>query len=148
MQYLTFSNGDSFPMVGFGTWDVRGVSGERVLLDALDAGYRLLDTAHMYGNERVVGKALRASGLSREEVFVTTKLDRPYAGYRKAHAGVDHSLGELGTDYVDLLLIHEPYAQARDMWRALVEARDQGKTPSHRGVQLPRTILGGLSRLV
>ena len=126
MQYLTFSNGDSISMVGFGTWDVRGASGKRVLLDALEVGYRLIDTAHMYGNERVVGQALRESGLSREEVFVTTKLDRPYAGYEKALVGIAHSLSELQTDYVDLLLIHEPYAQARDMWRALVEAREQG----------------------
>ena len=133
MEYGLFGNGDRLPMVGFGTWDVRGRTGVRVLREALEVGYRLVDTAHMYNNERVVGEALRASGLPREDVFVTTKLDRPYAGYEKALAGCDHSLRELGLDYVDLLLIHEPYAQARDMWRALVELREQGKA-RHIGV--------------
>ena len=133
MEYGLFGNGDRLPMVGFGTWDVRGRTGVHVLREALEVGYRLVDTAHMYNNERVVGEALRASGLPRENVFVTTKLDRPYAGYEKALAGCDHSLRELGLDYVDLLLIHEPYVQARDMWRALVELREQGKA-HHIGV--------------
>jgi len=133
MEYERLANGDRMPKVGFGTWDVRGRAGKRVLLDAFEVGYRLIDTAHMYGNERVVGQALRESGLPREDVFVTTKLDRPYAGYEKAREGIAHSLAELQTDYVDLLLIHEPYAQARDMWRALVEARERGQA-HHIGV--------------
>ncbi|MBP3892821.1 MAG: aldo/keto reductase [Atopobiaceae bacterium] len=133
MEYGLFGNDDRLPMIGFGTWDVRGRAGVRTLVEALDVGYRLIDTAHMYANEHVVGEALRASGLTREDVFVTTKLDRPYAGYDEALAGCDHSLRELGLDYVDLLLIHEPYAQTRDMWRALVELREQGKA-RHIGV--------------
>lgn len=133
MEFRQLDNGDRLPMVGFGTWDVRGRAGVRVLSEALDVGYRLIDTAHMYANERVVGEALRVSGVPREDVFVTTKLDRPYASYDKVLAGCSHSLSELGLDYVDLLLIHEPYAQARDMWRALVELRAQGKV-RHIGV--------------
>ena len=105
---------------------VAAAAGVRVLAEALEVGYRLLDTAHMYGNEREVGEALRASGLARDEVFVTTKLDRPYAGRREARKGIEHSLSELKVDLLDLVLIHEPYAQARDMWRTLVEAREQG----------------------
>ncbi|MBR1829337.1 MAG: aldo/keto reductase [Atopobiaceae bacterium] len=126
MEYVRLENGDRLPMVGFGTWDVRGRAGVRVLTDALAVGYRLLDTAHMYANEREVGEALRASGLARDEVFVTTKLDRPFAGRREARKGIEHSLSELKVDQLDLMLIHEPYAQARDMWRTLVEAREQG----------------------
>ena len=126
MEYVRLENGDRLPMVGFGTWDVRGRAGVRVLTDALAVGYRLLDTAHMYAHEREVGEALRASGLARDEVFVTTKLDRPFAGRREARKGIEHSLSELKVDQLDLMLIHEPYAQARDMWRTLVEAREQG----------------------
>ena len=77
-------------------------------------------------NTATVGEALRASGLARDEVFVTTKLDRPYAGRREARKGIEHSLSELKVDLLDLVLIHEPYAQARDMWHTLVEAREQG----------------------
>ena len=133
MEYGVLGNGDRMPMVGFGTWDVRGRAGMRAIVEAIDVGYRLVDTAHMYANECEVGEALRKSGVPREDVFVTTKLDRPYAGYDKALAGCDHSLRELGLDCIDLLLIHEPYAQARDMWRALVELRVQGKA-RHIGV--------------
>ena len=133
MKYQMLGNDDRLPMVGFGTWDVRGRAGVRTIVEALEEGYRLIDTAHMYANEREVGEALRKSGIPREDVFVTTKLDRPYAGYDKAMVGCDHSLHELGVDHVDLLLIHEPYAQVRDMWRALVELREQGKA-RHIGV--------------
>ena len=133
MEYGVLGNGDRMPKVGFGTWNVRGRAGVRTIIEALEEGYRLIDTAHMYANEREVGEALRKSGVLREDAFVTTKLDRPYAGYDKALAGCDHSLRELGLDYVDLLLIHEPYAQVRDMWRALVELREQGKA-GHIGV--------------
>ena len=133
MEYGVLGNGDRMPKVGFGTWNVRGRAGVRTIIEALEEGYRLIDTAHMYANEREVGEALRKSGVPREDAFVTTKLDRPYAGHDKALAGCDHSLRELGIDHVDLLLIHEPYVQVRDMWRALVELREQGKA-RHIGV--------------
>jgi len=133
VEYLKFENGDRMPMVGYGTWDVRGKAGVRTVVDALDVGYRLIDTAHMYANESMVGEALRTSDIARDEVFVTTKLDRPYAGYDKARKGIEHSRQQLGLESIDLVLIHEPYAQARLMWQALVEARERGSV-RHIGV--------------
>ena len=96
-------------MVGLGTWQLRGQAGERAILDALELGYRLLDTARMYENEDIVGSAVKKSGLPRREVFITTKLFTPSAGYRKAKEDIARSLEALQTDYIDLLLIHEPY---------------------------------------
>ena len=79
MEYITLNNGVRMPMVGFGTWEIRGESGKRAILDALDLGYRLLDTAQMYKNEDIVGQAMRESGLPRQELFITTKLYKPSA---------------------------------------------------------------------
>lgn len=84
MEYLTLNNGVSLPAVGFGTWDVRGEKGKKCILDALELGYRLIDTAPMYDNEGIVGKAIRESGLPRQDIFLTTKLYRPSASYQKA----------------------------------------------------------------
>lgn len=127
VQSIKLNNGVEMPLVGFGTWDVRGEEGERILLDAIDEGYRLIDTARMYDNEEIVGNALRRSGADRSEMFVTTKLNRPCASYEKAKAGVERALELLQTDYVDLLLIHEPYEQAAEMYLALEEALRDGK---------------------
>ena len=127
MDYLTLNNGIEMPVVGFGTWDVRGEKGMRCILDALELGYRLIDTAQMYDNEEIVGKAVRGSGLPRQELFLTTKLYRPSASYQKAKAGIEKSLTELQTDYIDLLLIHEPYENALEMYEALKEAYQSGK---------------------
>jgi len=88
MEYLTLNSGIKMPMVGFGTWDIRGEAGKRCILEALEVGYRLIDTAQMYNNEDIVGKAVRESGISRNEVFITTKLYRPCADYRRAKAGI------------------------------------------------------------
>lgn len=126
MEYCMLNNGLPMPMVGFGTWDVRGDQGQRAILDALELGYRLIDTAQMYDNEQIVGKALRESGLAREEVFLTTKLYRPSTSYQKAKAGIEQSLQELQTDYIDLLLIHEPYENALEMYQAYQEAYHAG----------------------
>lgn len=79
MEYITLNNGVRMPMVGFGTWEIRGESGKRAILDALDLGYRLLDTAQMYKNEDIVGQAMRESGLPRQELFITTNLYKPSA---------------------------------------------------------------------
>lgn len=84
MEYITLNNGVQMPMVGFGTWQIRGEAGERAILEALELGYRLLDTARMYENEETVGRAVRQSGVPRREIFLTTKLFSPSAGYRKA----------------------------------------------------------------
>lgn len=127
MEYLTLNNGVRMPMLGYGTWDVRGAAGRRCIREALEVGYRLLDTARMYENEDIVGQAVRESGLPREDVFITTKLYRPSAGYEKARRDIEGSLRALGTDYIDLLLIHEPYEEAPAMYRALEEACRAGK---------------------
>lgn len=127
MEYLTLNNGVQLPMVGFGTWDVRGQEGQKAILTALELGYRLLDTARMYKNEEIVGSAVRESGLPRREIFITTKLFQPSDSYQKAKADIERSLEALQTDYVDLLLIHEPYENALEMYEALKEAAQSGK---------------------
>lgn len=127
METLTLNRHVQMPLVGFGTWDVRGNAGKKVILTALELGYRLIDTAQMYDNEEIVGQAVLESGLPRREVFLTTKLYRPSASYEKAKAGIEHSLNSLRTDYIDLLLIHEPYENALEMYQALEEAYGSGK---------------------
>lgn len=122
MEHITLNNGAPMPMVGLGTWQLRGPAGERAILDALELGYRLLDTARMYENEDIVGSAVKKSGLPRREVFITTKLFTPSAGYRKAKEDIARSLEALQTDYIDLLLIHEPYEAAPEMYLAMEEA--------------------------
>ncbi len=122
MEHITLNNGAPMPMVGLGTWQLRGQAGERAILDALELGYRLLDTARMYENEDIVGSAVKKSGLPRREVFITTKLFTPSAGYQKAKEDIARSLEALQTDYIDLLLIHEPYEAAPEMYLAMEEA--------------------------
>lgn len=127
MEYLTLNNGIAMPMVGFGTWDVRDEKGKQSILDALEVGYRLIDTAEMYDNEDIVGKAVQESGIARQEIFLTTKLYRSSTSYQKAKTGIEKSLNELQTDYIDLLLIHEPYENALEMYEAFKEAYQEGK---------------------
>ena len=126
MEYTTLNNGVQMPMVGLGTWCLRGEEGTEAMLAALEEGYRLIDTARMYDNEEAVGRAVHRSGLARQEVFLTTKLFRPSAGYREAVRDIRLSLKALGTGYIDLLLIHEPYEAAPEMYRAMREARAAG----------------------
>lgn len=127
MEYFVLNNGVRMPVIGFGTWDIRGKSGIRAVIDALETGYRLIDTAQMYDNEEIIGQAVRESGIPRREIFITTKLYRPSTSYRKAKAGIERSLNELQTDHIDLLLIHEPYESALEMYRAFKEAYQEGK---------------------
>jgi 2,5-diketo-D-gluconate reductase A len=118
--------GVAMPMVGFGTWPMRGPRASEATLLALDAGYRHLDTATMYANEAEVGQALRDSGLPREEVFLTTKLRASDAG--REREVLTASLRALGTDYVDLWLVHWPPRGAASVrvWRELLALRDEG----------------------
>ena len=127
MEYFTLYNGVKMPALGFGTWTLRGEEGRRCIGEALAVGYRLLDTARMYQNEETVGQAVRDSGFGREEVFLTTKLWQPSNSYQKAKSDLDRSLQALGTDYVDLLLLHEPYPERLEMYRAMEEAYKAGK---------------------
>lgn len=127
MKYLTLNNGIEMPMIGFGTWDIRDEKGKKSILTALETGYRLIDTAQMYDNENIVGNAVHESGIARQDIFLTTKLYRSSASYQKTKAGIEKSLNELQTDYIDLLLIHEPYENALEMYEAFKEAYREGK---------------------
>ena len=115
------------PLLGFGTWQIRGSAAYDAVREALEAGYRHLDTATMYGNEAEVGRALRDSGVPRDEVFVTTKLPPDRAGQERAT--LDASLAALGVDAVDLWLIHWPPRRGTSVpvWRELLAARDEGR---------------------
>ena len=123
---VTLNSGQIMPMVGLGTWGLGGEAAIRLMATALELGCRLLDTARMYGNEREVGRALRASTVPREAVFVTTKLDSACASHERARAAIPSSLEKLGLDYADLILVHEPYNGAAEMYRALEEAQAEG----------------------
>ena len=115
MDMVPLNNGVNMPMLGLGTYALRGGDCERCVLEALELGYRLFDTAQMYGNEREVGNALRRGGVPRGELFVTTKLYRPSASYARAKQGIEASLNALQLDFIDLLLIHEPYRAGRGL---------------------------------
>ena len=130
MEYLTLNNGVKMPLIGFGTWNVRGTEGKQAILQALELGYRLIDTAQMYQNEEIVGQAVKDSGLARIDVFLTSKLNQSSNSYQKAKAGIEQSLNRMQTDYIDLMLIHEPYEEAPEMYRALEEAYQAGKLRS------------------
>lgn len=127
---LTLANGTPIPQLGFGTYKIAPVDAERAVLAALRAGYRHIDTAAMYGNEAAVGAALAASGVPREDVFVTSKLDNPYHAPQAARAAFDRSLSDLRLDVLDLYLIHWPLAATTDYvatWRVLVELQASGR---------------------
>ena len=127
MEFVTLNNGQRMPMVGFGTWQILGDQCETCVRQALDLGYRLIDTARMYENEEAVGRGIRASGVAREQIFLTTKVFQPDNSYTGTRAAIDQSLLRLGVDYIDLFLIHEPYEEDRDMVRAMQEALEAGK---------------------
>lgn len=133
----TLSNGQLIPVLGYGTWQntdpqecIDGVK------TALETGYRHIDTAQMYGNEELVGEGIRLSHVPRKDIFLTSKLDNPNHGYERAKKAIDDSLERLGTDYMDLFLIHWPEVEGHmedwqesniETWRALEEAYEAGK---------------------
>lgn len=128
MEYVTFSNGVRMPQEGFGVFQIPDhKEAKRVLLDAFECGYRMVDTAAAYMNERAVGEAVRESGLKREEVFVTSKIWVQDIGYEKTKKAIDRSLAELGFDYLDLMLLHQPMGDYYGGWRALEEGLKEGK---------------------
>ena len=127
MEYTTLSNGVKMPMVGFGVFQIPQEQTKDVVLKAIDAGYRLFDTAQAYGNEKELGEAIRESGLPREEFFITSKLWMNDLGYEATKKAIDDSLERLGMDYMDLYLIHQPFGDIFGSWRAMVEAYKAGK---------------------
>ena len=127
MEYKTLNNGVKMPMLGYGVYQVAPEECERCVLDALSVGYRAVDTAQAYGNEEGVGSALKKSGVLRSEVFLTTKVWITDAGEEKAARSIDESLRKLGTDYVDLLLIHQPFGDYYGTYRAMEKAYKAGK---------------------
>ncbi|WP_225009422.1 MULTISPECIES: aldo/keto reductase [Novosphingobium] len=125
---VTLNNGVEMPILGFGVFQVPDPAEcERSVLHALDVGYRLLDTAASYGNEAAVGAAIKASGIAREEIFVTTKLWVEDASYDGARAAVERSLNKLRLDVIDLYLIHQPYGDVYGAWRAMEELHRAGR---------------------
>ncbi|MUL43689.1 aldo/keto reductase [Streptomonospora sp. PA3] len=129
VDYYELNDGNALPAVGFGTFSLRGEDGVAAMRTALETGYRLLDSAVNYGNEEEVGRAVRASGLAREDVRITTKIPGRHHEYSLAVKSVEDSLRRIGSDYLDLVLIHWPnpsvgkYVEA---WRALVDVRERG----------------------
>lgn len=133
---LKLNDGGRIPVIGFGTWQLDPKDAYESVKAALDTGYRLIDTAMIYRNEADVGRAIKDSGVSREDIFLTTKLFRNDMGYDSALAAIDESLKKLSQDYVDLYLIHWPgdsLEKRSDSWRALLEIKRQGKA-RHIGV--------------
>ena len=127
METITLSNGVKMPMEGFGVFQIPEEICERVVKDAISTGYRLIDTASSYQNEKAVGKAIQSSGVPREELFITTKAYIQQMGYEKTKEAFQESLNNLGLDYLDLYLIHMPFGDYYSSWRALEELYQEGK---------------------
>ncbi len=128
MQSVTLNNGVQMPILGYGVFQIADEAEcERCVVDAVQAGYRLIDTAASYRNEEAVGRGLRRCGVPRDQLFVTTKLWVEDVGYARTQAAIDTSLRRLGLDYLDLYLIHQPYSDVHGAWRAMEEAYRTGK---------------------
>lgn len=128
MQHVTLNNGVQMPILGFGVFQIPDAHEcTRSVVDAIETGYRLIDTAASYMNEEAVGKGLRASGVSRDQLFVTSKLWVQDTGYERTQQAIDKSLRRLGLDHLDLYLIHQPFADVHGSWRAMEDAYRAGK---------------------
>ena len=128
MDYVTLKNGVQMPKEGFGVFQIRDLDEcERVVLDAIDTGYRLIDTAESYGNESAVGKAIAKSGVNRADLFISTKLWVTNTSYEGAKAAIDRSMENLGVDYLDLYLIHQAMGDYIGAWHAMTEAYKEGR---------------------
>ena len=127
MEFVTLNNGVKMPILGYGVYQTPPEETKKCVLDALNIGYRSIDTAQAYGNEAGVGDAVSESGIARDEIFITTKIWITNAGYENAKKSIDESLKKLKTDYVDLLLIHQPFGDYYGSYRAMEEAYKQGK---------------------
>lgn len=139
MKEFTLLNGNKIPALAYGTWLIKNENAKNCVLMALEAGYRHIDTAQAYGNEQGVGEGIRQSGLKREDIYLTTKVQAEHKTYKKAKKSIDESLEKLGLDYIDLILIHCPqpwilfrskrrfFKENIEVWRALEDAYKEGK---------------------
>ena len=128
MKNIVLNNGVEMPLLGYGVFKVDPKECERCVRDALGTGYRMIDTAQFYANEEGVGKAIAESGIQREDIFLVTKVWLTNSGEERAAASIEESLRKLRTDYVDLLLVHQPYGDYYGTYRALESALASGKT--------------------
>ncbi|WP_455717401.1 aldo/keto reductase [Anaerosporobacter sp.] len=126
MEYITLNNGIKMPKLGYGVYQISNEECERCVLDAIDTGYRLIDTAQAYGNEEAVGKAINNCIVPREELFITTKVWISNGGYENAKKSLEESRKKLGTEYIDLVLIHQPFNDYYGTYRAMEEAYKEG----------------------
>ena len=127
MQELTLNNGVKIPILGFGVFQIPAEETKQAVLDAIEAGYRHFDTAQAYANEREVGQAIADSGLARENFFLTSKVWLDNYGYEKARQSVLDSLERMGLDYLDLMLLHQPFSDYYGAYRALEDLYREGK---------------------
>jgi 2,5-diketo-D-gluconate reductase A len=125
MEYLTFNNGIQMPIVGFGTFMLSGKTCTQAVTSAINIGYRMIDTAEAYGNEKEVGEGIKQSGIDRAELFLVTKVN--FKSYENAEQTITQSLANLQTDYIDLLLLHWPFANYYTAWRVLEKLYAEGK---------------------
>ena len=128
---IVLNNGVEIPRIGFGTYLMKGQEAIRSVELALEAGYRHIDTAALYGNEEEIGIAIRNSGLNRDDIFITSKVWNEDQGYESTLEAIDVSLDKLGTDFVDLYLVHWPLPEKREAtWEAMIELYDERKARS------------------
>lgn len=127
MKTVKLNNGIEMPQMGYGVYQVSPYECERCVSDALQVGYRMIDTAQAYHNEEEVGNAIKKSGIARQEIFLVSKIWISNYGYEKAKASIDESLHKLQTDYLDLMLLHQPFCDRYGAYRALEEAYKAGK---------------------
>jgi 2,5-diketo-D-gluconate reductase A len=128
MEFVKLNNGMMMPLIGYGVFQIPDLEEcERCVIDAIEVGYRLIDTAQAYGNEEAVGKAIKKCNVQREELFITTKVWITNAGYEKAKKSIEESLKKLQLDYVDLVLIHQPFGDYYGTYRALADLYKLGK---------------------
>ena len=128
MEYITLNNGVKMPKVGFGVYQVTDQNEcHQAVLDAIDVGYRLIDTAQAYGNEEAVGEAIKMPGVDRKDLFITTKVWISNYGYEKAKMSVEESLKKMQLDYLDLVLLHQPFNDYYGAYQALVDLYKEGK---------------------
>jgi 2,5-diketo-D-gluconate reductase A len=131
MEFVRLNNGIKMPILGYGVFQIADQEEcERCVLDAIEVGYRLIDTAQAYGNEEAVGKAVKKSGVKREELFITTKVWIANAGYEKAKSSIEESLKKLQLEYLDLVLIHQPFNDYYGTYHAMEDLYKEGKIKS------------------